>query len=124
VSYKSAVAQTILSLPKGGGAMNVLLAVVRAQGRTFEISNTQLLLTVQGETTAVGGAAGSSIEGLISTRRSHASGWMALRGQSPIGAWELTLLNTEEMKNRFKNGEIDDILLVLTYAGRTPGWPG
>ena len=41
----------------------------------------------------------------------------------PSGAWELTLPNTEEMKNRFKNEEIDDILLVLTYAGRTPAWP-
>ena len=102
---------------------HVLLAVVRAQGRTFEISNTQLLLTAQGATAAVGGAAGSSVEGLISTRRSNASGWTALIGKPPIGAWELTLPNTEEMKNRFKNREIDDILLVLTYAGRTPVWP-
>ena len=39
-----------------------------------------------------------------------------------MGTWELALPNTEEMKNRFKNEEIDDILLVLTYAGRTqPG---
>jgi hypothetical protein len=102
---------------------HVLLAVVRAQGRTFEISNAQLLLTVQGETTAVGGTSGSSLEGLISTRRSNASGWTTLIGTSPVGAWELTLPNTEEMKNRFKNEEIDDILLVLTYAGRTPAWP-
>ena len=49
--------------------------------------------------------------------------WAALIGKLPIGAWELTLPNTEEMKNRFKNEEIDDILLVLTYAGRTPAWP-
>jgi hypothetical protein len=55
-------------------------------------------LTAQGDTTAVGGAAGSSVEGLISTRRSNASGWMALIGKLPIGAWELTLPNTEEMK--------------------------
>jgi hypothetical protein len=102
---------------------HVLLAVVRAQGRTFEISNTQLLLTAQGETAAVGGAAGSSIEGLISTRRGNASAWTALIDKLPIGAWELALPNTEEMKNRFKNEEIDDILLVLTYAGRTPAWP-
>jgi hypothetical protein len=102
---------------------HVLLAVVRAQGRTFEISNAQLLLTVQGETTAVGGTSGSSLEGLISTRRSNASGWTILIGTSPVGTWELTLPNTEEMKNRFKNEEIDDILLVLTYDGRTPAWP-
>jgi hypothetical protein len=40
-----------------------------------------------------------------------------------MGTWDLALPNTEEMKNRFKNSEIDDILLVLTYAGRTPAWP-
>ena len=40
-----------------------------------------------------------------------------------MGTWELTLPNTEEMKDHFKNEEIDDILLVLTYAGRTPAWP-
>jgi hypothetical protein len=102
---------------------HMLLAVVRAPGQTFEISNIQLLLTAEGETTAVGGAAGSSVEGLISTRRSNAGGWTALIGKLPIGAWELTLPNTQEMKNRFKNREIDDILLVLTYAGRTPAWP-
>jgi hypothetical protein len=101
----------------------VLLAVVRAPGQTFEISDMQLLLTAPGATTAVGGAAGSSIEGVISTRRSNAGGWIGLIGTSPIGSWELTLSNTAEMKNRFKNGEIDDLLLVLTYAGRTPAWP-
>ena len=102
---------------------HALLAVVRAPGQTFEISDAQLLLTAPGATTAVGGAAGGSIEGVISTRRSNAGGWTALIGQSPVGAWELTLPNTEEMKNCFKNGEIDDLLLVLTYAGRTPSWP-
>jgi hypothetical protein len=34
-----------------------------------------------------------------------------------------TTPNTQEIKNRFKNEEIEDILLVMTYAGRTPAWP-
>ena len=71
----------------------------------------------------MGGAAGTSLDGIISTRRSNAGSWTALIGKSPVGKWELALPNTEEMKNRFKNEEIDDILLVLTYAGRTPAWP-
>jgi hypothetical protein len=29
----------------------------------------------------------------------------------------------KEMKNHFKNEVIDNILLVLTYAGRAPAWP-
>ena len=101
----------------------VLLAFVRAEGQSFEVASAQLRLTPQGETLAVGGAAGSSVDGIISTRRSNAGSWTALIGKAPVGTWELALPNTEEMKNRFKNEEIDDILLVLTYAGRTPAWP-
>jgi hypothetical protein len=50
---------------------HVLLYVVRAQGRLFELSTMQLLYTAEGESAPVGGAAGSSIEDLISTRRSN-----------------------------------------------------
>jgi hypothetical protein len=101
----------------------VLLAFVRAEGKSFEIANAQLRFTPQGETVAVGGAAGTSVDGIISTRRGNAGSLTAIIGKAPVGTWELALPNTEEMKNRFKNAEIDDILLVLTYAGRTPAWP-
>jgi hypothetical protein len=102
---------------------HLVLYVVRAQGHIFEISNVQLLYTAQDETTPVGGMVGSSSEGIISTRRGNAGSWTGLIGKAPVGAWELTLPNTEEMRNRFKDNEIDDILLVVTYAGRTPAWP-
>jgi hypothetical protein len=101
----------------------VFFAVVRAEGQTFEIGNTQLKLTPHGETLAVGGAVDGTTDGLISTRRGNASAWIPLIGKLPAGAWELTLPNTEEMRNRFKNEEIDDLLLILTYEGRTPAWP-
>jgi hypothetical protein len=101
----------------------VLLAFVRAEGQSFEVASAQLRFTPQGETLAVGGAAGSSVDGIISTRRGNAGSWTAMIKKAPVGTWELALPNTEEMKNRFKNEEIDDILLVLTYAGRTPAWP-
>jgi hypothetical protein len=100
-----------------------LLAVARAEGRTFEIESAQLMLTPQGQTVPVGGAVNGSTDGLISTRRGNASAWVPLIGKSPVGAWELTLPNTEVMRNRFQNEEIDDLLLVLTYEGRTPAWP-
>jgi hypothetical protein len=102
---------------------HLVLYVVRAEGHAFEISNVQLLYTAQGETTPVGGMAGSSSEGIISTRRGNAGSWTGLLGKAPMGAWELTLPNTEEMRNHFKDKEIDDILLVVTYAGLTPAWP-
>jgi hypothetical protein len=67
--------------------------------------------------------AGSSVDGVISTRRGNASSWAPLLGRAPVGGWELTLPNAEEMKDRFKNEDIEDILFVITYAGHTPAWP-
>jgi hypothetical protein len=49
--------------------------------------------------------------------------WTAMNPRSPVGEWELTLPNIEDVRNRFKNEEIDDILFVITYSGRTPEWP-
>jgi hypothetical protein len=100
-----------------------LLAVSRAEGRTFEIGSAQLMLTPQGETTPIGGEAPGTTDGVISTRRGNASAWVPLLGKSPVGAWELTLPDTEEMRNRFKDEEIDDLLFVLTYEGQTAPWP-
>jgi len=100
----------------------LVLYVARSDGNQFEMSDVQLLYTAQGQSTAVGGKASSS-EGIISTRRGNAASWTGIIGNSPIGTWELTLPNTDEVKNHFKNGEINDILLVLTYAGQTPSWP-
>ena len=42
----------------------------------------------------------------------------------PAGEWELSLkfddpVKDKEIRDRFKNEEIDDILLVITYGGRT-----
>jgi hypothetical protein len=44
-------------------------------------------------------------------------------GRSPVGEWELTLPNTDAVRQRFQDEELDDILLVITYSGRTPAWP-
>jgi hypothetical protein len=86
------------------------------------VTDTHLLYTAQGEAGTVGGSA-TSIDGIIYTRRGNAGSWTAMIGKSPIGEWELALPNTEEMKNRFETEEIQDILFVITYAGRTPEWP-
>jgi hypothetical protein len=88
----------------------------------LRIPVTHLHFTEQGTTGAVGGGA-TSIEGLISTRRGNAGSWASMMGKSPIGVWELTLPNAADMQDLFKHEEIEDILLVITYAGRTPEWP-
>jgi hypothetical protein len=44
----------------------------------------------------------------------------AMIGKFPVGEWELTLPNTEEVRKSFEDEELDDILFVITYAGQTP----
>jgi hypothetical protein len=100
----------------------VLLYFVRANQKTFELPITELRFTEEGNQGTVGGSA-TPIDGIISTRRGNGGSWTAMIGKSPSGEWGLTLPDTEEMKNRFKNEEIEDILLVITYSGRTPEWP-
>lgn len=100
----------------------VLLYVVRASQKTFELPITELRFTEQGNQGTVGGSA-TPIDGIISTRRGNGGSWTAMIGKTPVGDWELTLPSTEEVRNRFKDEEIDDILFVITYSGRTPEWP-
>lgn len=44
-------------------------------------------------------------------------------GESPVGTWELTLPDTDDIRNQFKEGQIDDVLLVVRFEGQTPEWP-
>jgi len=101
---------------------HVVLYFVRTNGASFEIPVTHLHFTEQGTSAPIGGGA-TSIDGVISTRRGNASSWVPLIGKSPIGQWELALPHTEEIKSYFTHGEIEDMLFVITYAGRTPAWP-
>jgi hypothetical protein len=100
----------------------VLLYFVRASQKTFELPITTLRFTEQGNQGTVGGSA-TPIDGKISTRSGNAGSWTAMIGKTPVGDWELTLPNTEEVKKHFLDEEIDDILFVITYSGRTPEWP-
>jgi hypothetical protein len=105
---------------------HVVLAFSRKSGSTFEVPVLGLRFVEDGSPGTTGGAA-TSIDGSISTRRGNAGTWMPFVGKTPFGEWELTLPNTEEMRNRFRdkdgNVDIQDILFVITYSGRTPEWP-
>jgi hypothetical protein len=61
--------------------------------------------------------------GVISTRSGNGASWLSIRDAAPFGKWKLTLPNTEQVKQWFKDGDVKDILLVVTYAGRLPEWP-
>ncbi len=99
---------------------HVVLYFARRDETTFEVPVTYLRFTEQGGAGAVDGGA-TSIDGIISTRRGNAGSWTKMLGKSPIGEWELALPN--EMRSRFKDEEIEDMLFVITYRGRTPEWP-
>jgi len=100
---------------------HVVLYFLREDGLTFEVDVSHLLFTEQGSTAPVGGASVSS-DGIISTRRGNATNWLPMRGKSPIGHWELALTDSAELRDRFKNEEITEILFVITYSALTPEW--
>jgi hypothetical protein len=100
----------------------VLLYFSRANGATFEVSVKALQFAEGASTSTIGGAA-TSINGVISTRRGNASSWILMIGKTPFGNWQLSLPNAEVMRNRIANGDIQDILFVITYSAQTGGWP-
>lgn len=100
----------------------IALYFARASGKTFEVPVSYLRFTEQDGAGPVGGGS-TSVEGVISTLKGNAGSWTAMLDKAPIGEWELSLPGTMEMKQRFKNEEIENILFVITYSGRTPGWP-
>ena len=65
----------------------------------------------------------TSTDGVISTRHNAAAWLETLHNQdkqAPFGEWELAL---QSMETQFKDEQFEDILFVITYAGRTPEWP-
>jgi hypothetical protein len=97
------------------------------ENSSFEVPIAQLHFTEKGSNQSVGGQAAST-DGIISTLRGNAAGWRPMVGKTPFGEWELSFQSNDpatnkEIKDRFKNKEIEDILFVVTYSGRTPEWP-
>jgi hypothetical protein len=107
---------------EGLTTQQVVLYFLRAGEPPFDVAVTHLRFTEQGSEQAVGGPA-TSIDGVISTRRGNAPAWLGMLGRAPIGEWELALPDSQQMRDLFQHGRVEDILLVITYAGRTPGWP-
>src|SRR5262249_2613513 len=99
----------------------VLLHFARADGRTFEVTVSQLRFTESGGDGPSGGG-GTTIDGTLSTRSGNAASWATIVGKAPIGSWELSLPNTADVRRRFTAGDITDVLLVISYAGRTAEW--
>lgn len=101
---------------------HAVLHFARRSGSDFEVPVQWLRFTEAQAGSATGGAA-NTMDGTVSTRRGNAGSWMSLIGKRPVGEWELALPNTEEIRGRFTSEDIEDILFVLTYGGRTHEWP-
>jgi Tc toxin complex TcA C-terminal TcB-binding domain len=101
---------------------NLALQLVMRNGARFEIPRIALRFRSADSAVFVGGVA-STLDGTISTASGSAGGWMTMQTRWPIGEWELSLPNTEDVRNRFTNGDLVDVMLVLTFSARLPEWP-
>jgi outer membrane lipoprotein SlyB len=103
---------------------HVTLAILQKEGAHIEIPTLSLQFTPDDGNGLFGGAA-TTIDGVVSTRRGNASTWLSLvqNGKAPLGQWTLALPDSAQLRDRFVNEEIEDILLVITYRGITPAWP-
>ena len=79
--------------------------------------------TPDGAGAPLGGSA-TTIEGMISKTAGNAGNWADFIGKAPFGAWDLALPNTaaQDVLGRLHSGDIEDILLVVSYEGDTPPW--
>jgi hypothetical protein len=109
---------------------NVLLYVASSSDNVIDLQDVELKFTETGGGT-VGGPA-SSADGVISTRRGNAGAWTAMIGKAPFGQWELRLPDNAGVRELFSVAPPDEqnpvdrvaeLLLVVTYSGRTPPWP-
>jgi hypothetical protein len=99
----------------------VTLYFSRKSGQNIEFETVDLRLEQSG-----GGRLGGATRtdnGVISTRAGNGASWLGMRDATPFGTWQLTLPNTEQVSQWFKDGNVNDILLIITYTGRLPEWP-
>jgi hypothetical protein len=100
---------------------HVALFFARKEGFTSEIrvESFQFTPAQPAGTTPVGGGA-TTVDGVISTRRSNGSAWSGMQGgKRPVGIWLLKLPNDPTVKAWFKEALIEDILFVITFSGTT-----
>jgi hypothetical protein len=102
---------------------HVVFYVAASSDVRLEVEDVELRFT-----DANGGAVGGMVstnEGVISTRRGNAGPWNAMIGKAPIGQWTLRLPDNPRVREIFDDKRRDyiaDLLLVITYSGRTPEW--
>ena len=104
---------------------HILLYVDRPEGSTgaVPISRLRFYPGTAGGTPVDGGAATTTPDGIVSTRRPNGSAWIPLLGlpEGPVGTWEVTF--EPAFASTITAGRLDDVFLVLSIEGQTPLWP-
>jgi hypothetical protein len=111
----------------------VVLYFVPKPGVAFELKATLKLdgADSNGNPVTVSGEEATSINKVISTRRGNAFNWKRMIGKQVVGNWQLALADDpaanpsgpQSARNLIKNGQITDILFVISYRGQLPAWP-
>jgi peptidoglycan hydrolase-like protein with peptidoglycan-binding domain len=104
---------------------HVVLFYARKEGSPFEVTAGLTFTRVGGS--PVGGSATTN-DGIASTRRGNAPSWNGMIGATPVGTWRLDLTadllgDSRSVNEVIRDEDIEDILFVITYQGRTPAWP-
>jgi Tc toxin complex TcA C-terminal TcB-binding domain len=88
------------------------------------VSTVSLKLTAAEGGAKLGGAA-TPVDRIVSTRRGNGGPWLSITGRAPVGAWELAFPDSagDEVRDWLAAGGLTDVLLVVSYRGRTPAWP-
>jgi Rod binding domain-containing protein len=103
------------------GVAQLSLFCVRKDELADELNVISLSHTAGGQTTT--GDEVRTTSGVISTRRPTGAPWQVLLEQNPAGDWEIRVENNELVRTWFRDGLIEDVVLVMTLAGTTPAWP-
>jgi hypothetical protein len=101
---------------------HVAVSLVTASDPPAPLSTVSLRFTEDGATARLGGAA-TPVDRVVSTRRSNGGPWLPITGKSPSGRWQLQLPDGEDIRDWIAAAQLTDVLLVVSYRGRTPAWP-
>jgi tetratricopeptide (TPR) repeat protein len=102
---------------------HVMLYVVPRAGSSVEISGVTLSL---GTGAGPVSASADTANGIISTRRPSVGSthpWDVFKTRPAVGPWTLTLPDSATLRARFTQGEIVDLVFVVSFTGTVPGWP-
>ncbi len=111
------------NLDKDISVKEILFAVLPKDDNT-EIGGEVALNYTPDIPTSSGAVIGSAI---LTDRRIHTrlpagnTAWGGIRGKRAIGTWKFNL--PTELSTLFRNGAVNDILVVITFSGTKPQWP-